>query len=165
MTEFFPNIPKIKYEGPQSDNPLAFKFYNPDEVIAGKKMKDQLRFSMAWWHTLCANGTDMFGVGTVDKSFCTNDPMDLAKAKVEAGFEIMDKTGIEFFAFHDRDIAPEGENLAETNKNLDVIVDLIEAKMKETGKKLLWDGTHITNDAASDARLEATYRKGWELEA
>ncbi len=143
MTEFFPNIPKIQYEGPQSDNPLAFKFYNPDEVIAGRKMKDHLRFSMAWWHTLCANGTDMFGVGTVDKSFGTSDPMDLAKAKVEAGFEIMDKTGIEFFAFHDRDIAPEGDNLAETNKNLDVIVDLIEARMKETGKKLLWDTANM----------------------
>ena len=126
MAEFFPGIPKIKYEGPQSDNPFAFKFYNPDEVVAGRKMKDHLRFSMAWWHTLCANGTDMFGVGTVDKTFGTSDPMDLAKAKVEAGFEVMEKTGIEYFAFHDRDIAPEGDNLAETNKNLDVIVDMKE---------------------------------------
>lgn len=138
MTELFKNIPQIKYEGAGSDNPFAFKFYDPEATVAGRKMKDHLRFSMAYWHTLCANGTDMFGVGTVDKSFGTSDPMDNAKAKVDAAFEFMDKIGIEFFAFHDRDIAPEGENLAETNKNLDVIVDLIEERMKNSGKKLLW---------------------------
>ncbi len=143
MNEYFPKISKVTYEGSKSDNPLAFKFYNPEEVVAGRKMKDHLRFSMAYWHTLCANGVDMFGVGTADKTFGMKEPMDIAKAKAYAAFEIMDKLGIEFFAFHDRDIAPEGETLKETNKNLDAIVDIIEPLMKEYNKKLLWNTSNM----------------------
>ena len=92
MGEFFKNIPKIKYEGPSSDNPFAFKYYDADREIMGKKMKDHLRFAMAWWHNLCATGADMFGVGTADKSFGAEvGTMEHAKAKVDAGFEFMDK--------------------------------------------------------------------------
>ena len=136
--EYFANIGKIKYEGAQSQNPLSFKFYNPDEVIAGKTMRDHLRFGMAYWHTMCAEGTDMFGVGTTDKSYGATDPMELAKNKAYAAFELMEKLGIDYFCFHDRDIAPEAATLAETNARLDEITDLIKELMDKTGKKLLW---------------------------
>lgn len=132
------DIGEIAYEGPDSKNPFAFKFYNKDEVIAGKKMSEHLKFSMAYWHTLVADGTDMFGVGTTDKSFGESDPLALAKKKVYAAFELMDKLGIEYFCFHDRDIAPEGKNLAEFQKNLDCIVPLIKEQMQKYGIKLLW---------------------------
>lgn len=132
------DIGKIAYEGPDSKNPFTFKFYNKDEVIAGKKMSEHLKFSMAYWHTLVADGTDMFGVGTTDKSFGESDPLALAKKKVYAAFELMDKLGIEYFCFHDRDIAPEGKNLAEFQKNLDCIVPLIKEQMQKYGIKLLW---------------------------
>ena len=135
---YFPTVPQIAYEGPKSTNPMSFKFYDPERVVAGKTMREQLKFAMAWWHTLCANGTDMFGVGTADKSFGTSDPMALAEAKVGAGFELMQKLSIDYFCFHDRDIAPEGRTLAETNDNLDHIADLIVAAQKETGKQCLW---------------------------
>lgn len=138
MTEQIFDIGKIAYEGPDSQNPFAFKFYNKEEVIAGKKMSEHLKFSMAYWHTLVADGTDMFGVGTTDKSFGESDPLALAKKKVYAAFELMDKLGIEYFCFHDRDIAPEGKNLAEFQKNLDCIVPLIKEQMQKYGIKLLW---------------------------
>ena len=146
MKEYYPNVTKIKYEGAASDNPLAFKFYNPEEVISGKKMKDHLRFSAAYWHTICAAGSDMFGAATADKTFGNTDPMGLAKAKAHAFFEIIDKLGIEFFAFHDRDIAPEGTTLSESNKNLDVMVDLFESLMKDYDKKLLWGTANMFNN-------------------
>ena len=135
---YFSNIPKIAYEGPKSENPLAFRYYNPDAIVGKKTMKEQLKFAMAWWHTMCADGTDMFGIGTNDKSFGQTDPMEISKARVHAAFELMEKLDIDYFCFHDRDIAPEGANLAEFQSNLDVIADLIEKKMAETGKKLLW---------------------------
>lgn len=137
MSELF-NIPVINYEGPESKNPFAFKYYNKDEVIAGKTMAEHLKFSMCYWHTLCADGTDMFGIGTIDKSFGGTDPMDVYKQKVYAGFEMMHKLGIEYFCYHDRDIAPEGANLAEFQKNLDVIVPVIKEQMNKYGIKLLW---------------------------
>ena len=100
--EYFANIGKIKYEGAQSQNPLSFKFYNPDEVIAGKTMRDHLRFGMAYWHTMCAEGTDMFGVGTADKSYGATDPMELAKNKAYAAFELMEKLGIDYLCHGNR---------------------------------------------------------------
>ena len=143
MTAYYPEIPQVKYEGPKSENPLAFKFYNPDEIVAGKKMKDQLKFSAAYWHTICASGSDMFGVPTADKTWGRTDPMALAEAKVGAFFEILDNLKLEYLAFHDRDIAPEGASLTESNQRLDRIVDLIEGLMKETGKKLLWGTANL----------------------
>ena len=131
---YFESIPKITYEGAASDNPWSFKYYNPDAVVAGKPMREQLKFAMAWWHTLCADGTDMFGIGTQDKSFGSDDPMEMSKRRVDAGFELMEKLGIDYFCFHDRDLYPEGDlSLAEFHANLDVIVDYIEEKMKQTG--------------------------------
>lgn len=139
MSEFFKGIPKIKYEGKDSDNPLAFKYYNPDEVIGGKKMKDHLRFAVAYWHTYVGTGADPFGPGTALRPWDDiTDPMELAKAKMRANFELCEKLGVEFFCFHDRDIAPEGDNLRETNKNLDEIVSLVKELMKSSSVKLLW---------------------------
>ena len=141
--EFFKGIGKIKYEGKESRNELAFKYYNPDEIIMGKPMKDHLKFAMSYWHTLTAGGNDQFGEGTIVREWDSLTPMERAKARVKAGFEFMEKLGIEYFCFHDRDIAPEAATLAEYQKNLDEIVDLIEAEMKRTGIKLLWGTSNM----------------------
>lgn len=139
MSEFFTTIGKIPYEGKGSDNPLAFKYYNPDEVVAGKPMKEQLKFALSWWHTMGGDGTDMFGVGTADKTWGQSDPAARAKAKVDAAFEIMDKLSISYYCFHDRDLSPEYGSLAETNAKLDEVVDYIADKQKaDPSKKLLW---------------------------
>lgn len=136
--EFFKGIEKIKYEGKTSKNPLSFKFYNPEQVVGGKTMKEQLRFGLSYWHTLCGSGADMFGSGTADKDFGGKDSMEIYKNKVYAAFEIMDKLGIDYFCFHDRDIAPEGKTLEESNQNLDEIVVLIKELMIKYNKKMLW---------------------------
>ncbi len=140
MSEIFKNIDTIKYEGPASANPLAFKFYDPEKVILGKKMKEHLPFAMAWWHNLGAAGTDMFGRDTADKSFgaAEKGTMEHAFKKVDAGFEFMTKLGIEYFCFHDVDLVPEADDIKETNRRLDEISDYILGKMKETGIKCLW---------------------------
>jgi len=136
---FFDNIPVIKYEGANSTNPLAFKYYDPSRVIMGKTMEEHLPFAMAWWHNLCATGVDMFGQGTADKSFGTvPGTMEHAKAKVDAGFEFMQKLGIKYFCFHDVDIVPEAADINETNRRLDEITDYILEKMKGTDIKCLW---------------------------
>ena len=136
--EFFKNVPKIKYEGVGSANPFAFRFYNPDEIIGGKTMREQLRFAMSYWHTMCAEGTDMFGVGTLDKSYGASDPMEIARNKAYAAFELMDKLDIDYYCFHDRDIAPEGDTLAESNARLDEITALLKELGDKYGKKVLW---------------------------
>ena len=104
MKEYF-TVGKIKYEGPKSTNPLAFKYYNKDEMILGKPMKEHLKFAMSWWHTLCAKGSDQFGSNTMERTFENSNPLQEAFAKVDAGFEFMEKLGIEYFCFHDRDMA------------------------------------------------------------
>ena len=137
--EKFTTVKKIKYEGPESKNPLAFKYYDADRIIMGKKMKEHLPFAMAWWHNLCAGGADMFGRATANKSFGAKEgTMEHAKAKVDAGFEFMQKLGIEYFCFHDVDIIPEADDIKETNRRLDEISDYILVKMQETGIKCLW---------------------------
>ncbi|MCL1999616.1 MAG: xylose isomerase [Turicibacter sp.] len=139
MAEIFTGIGKIPYEGPKSKTPLAFKFYDAEKVVAGKKMKEHLPFAMAWWHTLCAEGRDIFGAGTTDKAFgAAQDTMEHARAKVDAGFEFMQKLGITEFCFHDTDTVPEADDINETNKRLDEITDYMLVKMKETGIKCLW---------------------------
>lgn len=139
MKEIFKNIPKIKFGGADSKNPLEFKFYDADKIIFGKKMSEHLPFAMAWWHNLCATGADMFGRGTADKSFGVKDgTMEHAKAKVDAGFEFMQKLGIKYFCFHDVDLVPEADDIKETNKRLDEISDYILTKMKGTDIKCLW---------------------------
>ena len=137
--EIFPTIKQIKYEGPQSNNPLAFKFYDANKVVLGKTMQEWLPFAMAWWHNLGAAGRDMFGNETIDKSFgAIKGTMEHAKAKVDAGFEFMQKLGIKYFCFHDGDLVPEDEDINVTNNRLDEISNYILAKMKNTDIKCLW---------------------------
>lgn len=144
MKQYFPNIKKVEYTEDKKREGLYFRHYRPDEIVGGKKMKDQLRFSMAYWHTLCNDGTDMFGRGTALRPwYSASSPMEMAKEKVYAGFELMSKLGIEYFAFHDADIAPEGDTLKEKNRNLDEIGPLIKKMMGETGIKLLWGTSNM----------------------
>ena len=171
----FPNVPKIQYEGRDSKNPFAFRHYNPQEVVFGKTMEEHLRFAVAYWHTFNANGSDPFGAGTAVRSWDSLAPLDKAKARVEANFELLEKLNVPFYAFHDADIAPEGATLAETNKNLDVIVAMLKDYQKSTGKKLLWNtvnlftnpryvhGASTTNNAEVFAYAAATLKKGLEV--
>lgn len=139
MKEFFTGIPKIVYEGKDSKNRFSFKFYDKDRIILGKRMEEHLPFAMAWWHNLCAAGTDMFGRDTADKSFgVEKGSMAHAIAKVDAGFEFMQKLGIGYFCFHDVDLVPEADDIRETNRRLDEITDYMLARMRETGIKCLW---------------------------
>ena len=138
MKEYFQNVPQIRYEGRDSKNPLAFKHYNKDEVILGKKMSEHLRFAMSYWHTMCAGMSDPFGAPTVDRRYGKSDPMERAKAKADAAFEFMTKLGIEYFCFHDVDIAPEGDSLAGFQANLEEMTAYIRGLMDKTGIRLLW---------------------------
>ena len=135
----FPDIPEVKYEGPDSRNPMAFKHYNPDEKVGGKPMKDHLRFSMAFWHTMNNVMSDPFGVGTAIRPWDDlTDEMEIAEMKMRGVFELTTKLQIPFFCFHDRDIAPEGATLRETNENLDRIVGLAKKLQGEHPTRLLW---------------------------
>ncbi|MBN8252179.1 xylose isomerase [Priestia flexa] len=140
---YFESVNKVLYEGKNSKNPLAFKYYNPEEVVGNKTMREQLRFSVAFWHTFTADGTDPFGAATMQRSWDKYDGMDLAKARVEAAFQLFEKLDVPFFAFHDRDIAPEGSSLKETNENLDIIVNMIKDYMKTSNVKLLWNTANM----------------------
>ena len=135
---------KASYEGSKSKNPLAFKYYNPDEIVDGKKMSDHLRFSVAFWHTFNYGGSDPFGMNTMKRPWTEiTEPMDLALAKVDAIFEFCEKLNVEYFCFHDRDIAPEGNTLRETNKNLDTVVSHIKERMKTSKVKVLWSTANM----------------------
>jgi xylose isomerase len=139
MPEAFPNISKIKYEGPKSRNPLAFKWYNAEEVLEGKTMKDHLRFSVTYWHTFRGMGADMFGVGTAIRPWeSSTDSVENAKNRVRVAFEFIEKLGAPFYAFHDRDVAPEGKTLKESNRNLDEVVKVLKEEQQRTGIGLLW---------------------------
>ena len=139
MPSAFPDVSKIPFEGAKSKNPLAFKHYNPDEMVEGKTMKDQLRFSVAYWHTFRGQLADMFGVGTAVRPWedGTNS-VKMAQKRARVAFEFIEKLGAPFYAFHDRDVAPEGEDLRETNKNLDAVVKVLKEEQARTGIKLLW---------------------------
>ena len=142
--EYFPTVGKIPFEGKDSKNPMAFHYYDPEKVVAGKKMKDWLKFAMAWWHTLCAEGSDQFGPGT--KSFPWNgdpDPVQAAKNKVDAGFELMQKLGIGYYGFHDVDLVAEADTIEEYEKNLKEVVAYLKKKQAETGIKLLWGTANV----------------------
>lgn len=148
MKEYFPQIGKIPFEGPDSKNPMAFHYYDAERIVAGKTMKDWMRFAMAWWHTLCAEGADQFGGGT--KIFPWNDGQDalaIAKQKVDAAFEIMQKLGINYFCFHDVDLISEGNSVEEYESNLTAITDYLQQKMSETGIKLLWSTANVFGNA------------------
>ncbi len=139
---YFPEVDRIRYEGRGSDNPLSYKEYNPDQVILGKTMREHLRFAVSYWHTFTLSGADPFGMPTMIRPWTGSD-LDLAKQRVEACFEFLEKTDVDYFCFHDRDIAPEGDTLRETNRNLDVIVHRIQDNMKSSGKKLLWNTQNL----------------------
>lgn len=140
MTEYFPDVPAIRYEGPDSTNPLAFKQYDPDAVIAGKTMRDHLRFAVCYWHTMKGGGADPFGVNTRIMPWLDDgDPMAAAEHTMRAHFELIRKLGVGYWCFHDRDIAPEVEDdFSQTNKNLDRLVKLAKSLQDEAGVKLLW---------------------------
>ena len=139
MPAAFPKIPAIQYEGPKTRNPLAFRHYNPDELVEGKTMKEHLRFSVVYWHTMRGMGADMFGVGTARRPWedGTNS-LKMALKRVPVMFEFCQKLGAPFYAFHDRDVAPEGKDLRESNKNLDVVAKELKNLQRDTGVKLLW---------------------------
>ena len=147
MTEFFDTVDTIRYEGPQSDNPLAFRWYDADRVVHGRTMADHLRFGVCYWHTFAWDGFDIFGAGTLDRPWHPNqnpslDPMDAAKMKMHAAFEFFSKLRAPFFSFHDADMAPAGATFAESCRNLDEMVELAAEHMQRTGTKLLWGTTN-----------------------
>ncbi|HET7656695.1 MAG TPA: xylose isomerase [Bacillales bacterium] len=172
---YFPNVDQIPYEGRNSKNPLAFKFYNPSEVVGGKTMEEHLRYSVAYWHTLTMNGSDPFGAPNMQRAWDKYSGMDLAKARVEAAFEFIEKLGVSYFCFHDVDVAPEGDTLAETNRNLDEIVALLKENMATSGVKLLWNTANMfthprfVHGAASSCNADvfayaaAKVKKGLEI--
>ncbi len=139
MQSPFSDIPKIPYEGPNSKNPLAFKHYNPEEIVGGKTMKEQLRFSVAYWHTFRNPLADPFGVGTAIRPWDDgSESIENAKNRVRVAFEFIEKLGAPFYAFHDRDVAPEGATLAKSNRNLDAVVEVLKEEQQRTGVKPLW---------------------------
>jgi xylose isomerase len=149
MSNYFPDVKgQIKYEGKDSKSPLAFKYYNKDQKVGNKTMAEHLRFSVAWWHSLLANGTDMFGGPSFTREWRkASNPMDAAKATMDAAFEFFQKLGVGYYCFHDRDIAPEGENFSQTCKNLEQMVEYAKSLQKSTGMKLLWGTANLFSNA------------------
>jgi xylose isomerase len=141
-TGFFGDIQKIKYEGPDSTNPLAFRHYNPDEIVGGKRMEDHLRFAVAYWHTFTWPGGDPFGGQTFERPWF-EDTMQAAKLKADVAFEFFSLLGSPFYCFHDADVRPEGKTFAENTKNLNEIVDYFGQKQADTGVKLLWGTANL----------------------
>ncbi|HAC78748.1 MAG: xylose isomerase [Candidatus Binatia bacterium] len=184
MQEFFPGIGKIPFEGPRSSNPFAYRFYEADRMVHGRRMEDHLRIAVCWWHTLCAPGSDVFGAPTLNRPWhaAGGDEMAQARQKVAVGFEFFEKLGNPYFCFHDRDIAPEGDTLAASCDLFDRILEDVEAAMARSGTKLLWGTANLfghpryaagaaTNPdpeifayAAAQVKhvLEATHRLGGE---
>ncbi|MGF1474388.1 MAG: xylose isomerase [Geminicoccaceae bacterium] len=145
MTEgYFDAIPPIRFEGPDSDNPLAFRFYDKDRLVLGKRLEDHLRFAVCYWHSFCGTGVDIFGAGTYERPwFEPGDPMARAKEKMDAAFAFMERLGAPFWCFHDYDIAPEAATIGESRRRFDTMVDLAQKKMEETGVKLLWGTANL----------------------
>lgn len=144
MKPFFPAVKKIAYEGPDTESPLAFRWYDPDRRVLGKSMAEQLRFAACYWHTFCWQGNDPFGNQTLMRPwFEPGDPLAQAELKLSVAFEFFEKLGVPYFCFHDRDVAPEGDTLAETNANLERIIEQMQGHMKRTGVKLLWGTANL----------------------
>ena len=168
--EFFPGIGKIQFEGKESRNPMAFRYYDAKKVVLGKTMAEWLKFSMAWWHTLCAEGADQFGGGT--KTFPWNGaacPVQAAKDKVDAGFEFMQKMGIEYYCFHDVDLVEEGADVEEYEARLKEVVAYLKEKQAETGIKLLWGTANVfghkryMNGAATNPDFDVVARAAVQI--
>ncbi|WP_066026518.1 xylose isomerase [Enterococcus mundtii] len=172
---YFPQIEKIQYEGTTTTNPFAFRHFNPEEVVAGQTMKEHLRFAVAYWHTMTQDGSDPFGSPVNQRTWLGATEMETAKNRVAAFFEILEKLGVEYFCFHDVDIAPEGDSLEDFYANLDEITDLIKEQMERTGIKLLWNtanmfshpryvnGAASTNHADVFAYAAAQVKKGLDI--
>ena len=141
---FFPGIGRIPFEGARSDNPLAFKFYDENRKIAGKTLKEHLRFAVCYWHSFCGTGADPFGAGTLTHPWdAPARPLDKAKARLDAAFEFFTKLGVPFYCFHDRDLAPEGETVRESEENLMTLVNLAKQHQRSSGVKLLWGTANL----------------------
>lgn len=170
--EFFPGISAIPYEGPESDNPLAFKAYDADRIVGNKTMRDHLRFAVCYWHTFCADGGDPFGPGTRAYPWKERDkPLDIAEDKLDAAFEFFTKLGVPYYCFHDRDIAPEGESVAESEANLRHMVQLAAERQKETGMRLLWGTANVfshpryMNGASTNPDFDVVAHAGAQVKA
>lgn len=168
--EYFPSIGKIPFEGPESKNVMAFHYYDPEKEVMGKKMKDWLRFSMAWWHTLCGASGDQFGGQTRSYEWDkADDAVQRAKDKMDAGFEIMQKLGIEYFCFHDVDLVEEGATIEEYEARMKAITDYAQTKMSETGIKLLWGTANVfgnkryMNGAATNPDFDVVARAAVQI--
>ncbi|HEX9827926.1 MAG TPA: xylose isomerase [Flavobacteriaceae bacterium] len=168
--EYFKGIDKIKYEGQFSDNPLSFKFYDPEKVVAGKTMREHFKFAIAYWHTFCGQGADPFGSGTQNFAWDqSSDPVQAAKDKADAAFEFFEKIGFDYFCFHDFDLIKEAPTFAESEKRLQIIVDYVKEKMQATGKKLLWgtancfSNPHYMNGAATNPDFNVVARAGGQV--
>ncbi len=143
-TEYFPNITGIEYEGKNSDNPLAFKAYDPDRIVAGKRMEEHLRFAVCYWHTFCSGGADPFGSNTREHAWLKGtDPIQVANQKMDAAFEMTSKLNVPYYCFHDIDMAPEGNSVSESEANLHTMVSRAKDMQKETGIKLLWGTANV----------------------
>ena len=170
--EYFPGIGKIGYEGPNSDNPLSFKAYNPEQLVGGKTMEEHLRFAVAYWHTFCGGGGDPFGPGTRNYAWNSgNSPMDSARKKVDAAFEFFTKLDVPFYCFHDRDMAPEGDTVAESEANLQTLVGLAKERQEASGVKLLWATANLfsnpryMNGGATNPNFEVVAHGGAQVKA
>ncbi len=153
---YFPEVEQIKFEGTGKYNPLAFRHYNPDEIILGKSMRDHLRFAACYWHNFCWNGQDMFGLGAFDRPWQKpGNALEMAKLKADVAFEFFKKLNVPFYCFHDTDVSPEGNSLSEYRQNLAVMTDILAQKQEETGLKLLW-GTANAFSNPRDAAGAAT---------
>lgn len=168
--EFYKGIGKIQYEGKNSDNPLAFKYYNPDQVVAGKTMKEHFRFAVAYWHTFCGQGGDPFGPGTQQFPWDqASDPMQRAKDKADAAFEFITKMGFDFFCFHDVDLVEGASSLVETEKRLERITEYVAQKQKASGVELLWGTANCfsnpsyMNGAATNPDFNVVARAGAQI--
>jgi xylose isomerase len=139
----FPGLEPVRYRGPEAEG-LAYRFYDKDRIVRGKRMEDQLRLAVCYWHTLCGDGSDVFGAGTFNRAWQRgDDAVALAKDKAAAAFELFEKLGVRYFCFHDRDVAPEASSLSETNATLDGIVEVMAGHMQRTGVKLLWGTANL----------------------
>src|SRR5271167_3052770 len=144
MKDAFPHISKISYEGPHSKNPLAFKHYNPEEIVEGKTMREHLRFAVVYWHTFRGTGSDPFGAGTMQRPWDDgSNSVSNAQKRARVAFEFIDKLGAPFYCWHDRDVAPEGKTLAESNKNFDAVAKVLKEEQQRTGIKLLWGTANL----------------------
>jgi xylose isomerase len=168
--EYFKGISKIQFEGKESDNPMAFKYYNPDQLIAGKTMREHFRFAIAYWHTFCGQGGDPFGPGTQNFAWDqSTDPIQAAKDKADAAFEFINKMGFDYFCFHDYDLIQEGATFAESEQRLDTITDYIKGKQAESGVKLLWgtancfSNPRYMNGASTNPDFNVVARAGGQV--